>query len=55
MSKSDLVLQCKDCHWEFIFSTGEARFFAKKGFQEPKRCPDCRKVNSERKRLAREG
>ena len=45
----DKKLNCKDCHQEFVWSTGEQKFFAEKGFErEPVRCPDCRKKKKSR-------
>ncbi|HDN80322.1 MAG TPA: zinc-binding protein [Chloroflexi bacterium] len=39
----DMVLTCQDCGARFLFSAGEQRFYAKKGFKHiPKRCPACR-------------
>jgi CxxC-x17-CxxC domain-containing protein len=35
-------LACKDCSADFEFGAEERAFFAKKGFDPPKRCPDCR-------------
>lgn len=37
------MLNCVDCGREFVFSSGEQRFYEEKGFQnKPNRCPDCR-------------
>jgi CxxC-x17-CxxC domain-containing protein len=36
-------LTCQECGQEFPFSSGEQKFFEEKGFEPPKRCPDCRK------------
>ena len=45
MSFTDKSLQCIDCGITFTFGAGEQEFFATKGFtNEPKRCPDCRRV-----------
>lgn len=33
---------CVECGKEFLFTEGEQRFYAEKGFDEPKRCKDCR-------------
>jgi superfamily II DNA helicase RecQ len=38
----DQLLKCWDCGERFIFSIGEQQFFKQKGFELPKRCPDCR-------------
>lgn len=35
-------LLCVDCGTQFLFSTGEQRYFASKGLSTPKRCPQCR-------------
>ncbi len=41
----DETLTCVDCGREFIFSSGEQRFYEQKGFQnKPNRCPDCRQA-----------
>jgi N-acetylglutamate synthase-like GNAT family acetyltransferase len=41
---SDQTLQCKerDCGQEFVFTEGEQKFFADKGFTPPSRCKMCR-------------
>ncbi|HOW28365.1 MAG TPA: zinc-ribbon domain containing protein [Elusimicrobiota bacterium] len=33
---------CVQCEKEFVFEEGEQRFYESKGFQAPKRCPNCR-------------
>ena len=39
----DEMLSCVDCGRQFVFSSGEQRFYEQKGFQnKPNRCPDCR-------------
>ncbi|MBX4215874.1 zinc-ribbon domain containing protein [Candidatus Parcubacteria bacterium] len=38
----DQTLQCRDCPAEFIFTDGEAAFYAEKNLSAPKRCKDCR-------------
>ncbi len=39
----DETLVCKDCGNEFVFTAGEQRFYAEKGFQnKPKACKACR-------------
>ena len=40
--KTGIIRTCKDCHKEFLFTFGEYRSFAKKGFALPKRCKPCR-------------
>lgn len=41
---------CKDCGVVFDFDEGEQAFFAKKHFDEPKRCVACRKKVRDRKK-----
>ena len=36
-------IQCVDCPTTFIFTAGEAGWYAEHGFTDPTRCPDCRK------------
>lgn len=39
----DKTLVCKDCGNEFVFTAGEQKFYAEKGFtNEPQRCKECR-------------
>jgi len=40
----DKDLVCRDCGKDFIFTQGEQIFYAEKGFGDPIRCPECRKV-----------
>jgi CxxC-x17-CxxC domain-containing protein len=47
MAFVDKTLVCQDCGKEFVFSASEQEFFEKKGFQPPKRCPDCRKAKKQ--------
>ena len=50
MAYSDKTLNCVDCSTAFTFSAGEQDFYAGKGFtNEPKRCPDCRQANKQRR------
>lgn len=44
---SDKTLKCSECGKEFTFTAGEQEFYASKGFQEPKKCPECRKAAKE--------
>jgi hypothetical protein len=39
----DQILTCRECRQTFVFSLGEQKFFADKGFQPPKRCDACLK------------
>ena len=47
----DKTLVCSDCGREFTFAASEQEFFAKKGFSDPSRCPDCRAA----RKASREG
>lgn len=38
----DKELICEGCKRPFVFTGGEQRFFAEKGFTPPKRCKPCR-------------
>ena len=45
----DIMLVCKDCGKEFVFTVGEQQFYAEKGFtNQPVRCPACRKARKQR-------
>jgi len=44
MEFKDETLVCQDCGKEFVFSAADQKFFQEKGFQSPKRCPDCRQA-----------
>lgn len=48
MEKEDLVLICKDCNNEFIFSITEQEFYKGLGFNNPVRCKACRKAKKQR-------
>jgi len=50
MAFSDQKLTCQECGKEFVFSASDQEFFEKKGFQPPKRCPDCRKARKQQTR-----
>jgi len=40
----DRTLVCVECSAEFTFSADDQEFHARKGYQEPKRCPNCRQA-----------
>jgi len=40
----DLTLVCCDCKAEFVFVEKDQKFFAEKGYSNPKRCVDCRRL-----------
>jgi hypothetical protein len=39
-----ITLKCKDCGAEFEVTTGEQDWYAKKGWELPKRCKGCREI-----------
>jgi CxxC-x17-CxxC domain-containing protein len=46
---ADKVIECIDCHSQFVHSAGAQEFYAQKGFtSDPKRCPDCRKAKKDK-------
>lgn len=46
---TDRELTCVDCDSPFVFTSGEQRFFAEKGFtNQPKRCRPCREAKKQR-------
>jgi NAD-dependent SIR2 family protein deacetylase len=40
-------LACVECDKTFIFQVGEQEFFLKKGYDDPKRCPYCRRLRKQ--------
>ncbi len=38
----DITLICKESGQEFVWTAGEQAFYAEKGFQQPKYCPEVR-------------
>ena len=46
---ADKTLVCQDCGNEFVFTEGEQEFYNEKGFQEPKRCTDCRRARKQQR------
>jgi CxxC-x17-CxxC domain-containing protein len=40
---TDRPLSCVDCSREFNFTADDQEFHSSKGYQDPKRCPDCRR------------
>jgi len=52
----DKTLVCRDCGESFVFTAGEQRFYADKGFtNEPTRCPSCRQLHRSRRNSRQEG
>jgi len=41
---ADRTLNCVECGAEFTFTADDQEFHARKGYQEPKRCPSCRQA-----------
>jgi DNA replicative helicase MCM subunit Mcm2 (Cdc46/Mcm family) len=50
LNMEDKTLTCQDCGEEFIFTAGEQEFFEEKGFDEPRRCKECRDKKKAEKR-----
>lgn len=50
---ADRTIMCIDCDQEFVWSTGEQAFYAERDLSQPKRCPDCRDANRDRKNRER--
>lgn len=39
---TNLLLRCKDCGAEFLWSVREQEFYKERDYEPPKRCPHCR-------------
>jgi hypothetical protein len=50
MEPNDIQRNCVDCAMEFTISVGEQQWIADRGYSLPKRCPDCRERQRDRKR-----
>ena len=48
MPLEDKWLKCQDCGDEFLHTAKDQRFYAEKGFGEPKRCKPCRALKKQR-------
>ena len=46
----DMVLVCRDCGNEFAFTKGEQTFYEEKEFENPQRCPECRRIRKQKRR-----
>lgn len=46
--KPDQILLCRDCGKQFVFTSNDQIFYARKGFHPPKRCRQCRKQKKAR-------
>ena len=51
----DKELTCSDCGGKFLHSAKDQEFFAEKGFQELKRCKDCRQAKKAERGGERKG
>lgn len=45
-------LVCVTCGKEFAFTVGEQRFYAARGYQDPRHCPTCRQERQVRREEA---
>jgi hypothetical protein len=46
---SDETLECKDCGYDFVFTSGEQEFYQQKGFEnKPARCKACKDAKKQR-------
>lgn len=43
----DKKINCIGCRSDFVFAVKEQTFFKRKGFQDPKRCKECRNKKKE--------
>ena len=50
MAYEDRTLTCVECAQEFTFTADDQEFHARKGYQDPKRCPNCRQAAAWRSR-----
>lgn len=39
----DRTITCTECGNDFVWTAKDQDFYRRKGFQQPKRCQDCRK------------
>ena len=39
-----MVLECRDCHYDWLLTDQEQLSFYRKGLAMPKRCPECRQA-----------
>ena len=46
----DKIITCIQCNSPFVFSADESSRFSVLGFDEPTRCPECRKKKSKGKK-----
>jgi hypothetical protein len=46
--EDDIVLNCRQCGEDFVFSESEQEFYKEKGFELPRRCKKCRSIEQTR-------
>jgi hypothetical protein len=46
--EDDIVLNCRQCGEDFVFSESEQEFYKEKGFELPRRCKKCRSTEQTR-------
>ena len=46
---NDMYLECRDCGKDFAYTAGEQEFFREKGYADPVRCPECRKLKKQKR------
>lgn len=44
----DKKIKCKECGYEFVLTVDDQKWYAEKGFTEPKRCKSCRRLRREK-------
>ena len=42
LKEDDIILNCRQCGKDFVFSKAEQEFYEEKGFELPRRCKECR-------------
>jgi len=52
---ADRTIECRGCGAGFVFTGGEQAWFREKGFQDPTRCRECKRVQKDKDRAAAEG
>ena len=46
----DMIITCKDCGEEFTLCGDDRKWYKRKGYELPKRCPSCRSKRREARR-----
>jgi chaperonin cofactor prefoldin len=44
LKDDDMILNCRQCGEDFVFSEAEQEFYKEKGFDLPRRCKKCRSI-----------